>query len=96
MENLLWLAYLAISALIYYFAIYSPTQQKDWEKLPTLVEYLEKHPECKTDDDENAKCYSCGSDKVIFQPLTCLEDPRYKHFCFSCGKVLFKSKAIMS
>ena len=96
MENLLWLAYLAIIALIYYFAFYSPAQQKDWENLPTLSEYLEKHPDCKTDDNENARCYSCGSDKVIFQPLTCLDDPRYKHFCLSCGKRLFRSKSIMS
>ena len=87
---------LAINGLIYYFAFYSPQQQNDWENLPTLPEYLSQHPECKTEDSENARCFSCGSDKVMFQPLTCLEDPRYKHFCVSCGKRLFRSKAILS
>ncbi len=80
----------------YYFVLYSKPQDDDWQKLPTLKEYLDKHPECKTDDTENARCYSCGSDKVIFQPLTCHTDPRYKHICLSCSKTLFRSKAIMS
>ncbi len=81
---------------LYYFTLYSKPQDDDWHKLPSLAEYLGKHPECKTEDPENAKCYSCGSDKVIFQPLTSHEDPRYKHICLSCKKILFKSKAIMS
>ena len=80
----------------YYFVFYSKPQDNDWHKLPSLSEYLSKHPECQTDDHESAKCYSCGSDKVIFQPLTTHEDPRYKHICLSCKKTLFKSTAIMS
>lgn len=84
------------SGVFYYFILYSKPQDDDWHKLPSLSEYLDKHPECKTEDPESAKCYSCGSDKVIFQPLTTHEDPRYKHICLSCKKTLFKSKAIMS
>ncbi|RZP53812.1 hypothetical protein D8T45_24150 [Vibrio vulnificus] len=80
----------------YYFVVYSKPQDDDWHKLPSLLEYLSKHPECKTDDPESAKCYNCGSDKVIFQPLTTHADPRYKHICLSCKKTLFKSKSIMS
>jgi hypothetical protein len=86
------LAFMAISALMYYFVYYSPVQQEDWEKIPTLEEYLLTHPECKTSDDENAKCYACGSEKVTFQPSTSLQDPKYKHSCFSCGRNLFKIK----
>ncbi len=89
------LALIGASAF-YYFTLYSKPQDDDWHKLPSLSEYLDKHPECKTEDPESAKCYNCGSGKVIFQPLTSHEDPRYKHICLSCKKILFKSKAIMS
>ncbi|MBC3620321.1 hypothetical protein [Vibrio metschnikovii] len=83
-------------AAFYYFVLYSKPQDEDWRKLPTLSEYLIEHPNCKADDPENAKCYRCGSDKVIFQPLTIHKDPRYKHICLSCKKTLFRSKAIIS
>ncbi len=83
------------SGLIYYFAFYCKPLDDDWRKLPTLEEYLAKHPTCKTDDNENARCCHCQSDKVIFQPLTCPDDPRYKHFCFSCKRNLFRSKSIL-
>ncbi|USH01281.1 hypothetical protein K6Q96_10120 [Grimontia kaedaensis] len=84
------------AAAFYYFVLYSKPQDENWRKLPTLAEYLDTHPECKTDDPENAKCFSCHSDKVIFQPLTVHDDPRYKHICLSCKKTLFRSTAIMS
>ncbi|MBE3663458.1 hypothetical protein BOO91_21360, partial [Vibrio navarrensis] len=50
------------AAIFYYFASYSKPQDDDWHKLPTLENYLIKHPECKTADPESAKCFSCGSD----------------------------------
>lgn len=31
----------------------------------TLPEYLARHPECATDDSENASCCACG--KVLFR-----------------------------
>lgn len=96
MQFLIGLGIIVAVGIFYYYVLYSPAQQDDWDKLPTLPEYLDKHPECKTSDDENAKCYSCGSDKVIFQPLTTQLDPRYKHICLSCNRILFKSKSIMS
>ncbi len=93
----IWLFLIICGAgAFYYFVNYSKPQDDDWHKLPMLSEYLEKHPECKTNDPENAKCFHCGSDKVIFQPLTAHSDPRYKHVCLSCKKVLFRSKAIVS
>ena len=96
MQFLIGLFCLVAVATFYYFIFYSPVQQDDWEKLPTLAEYLHQHPKCKTNDDENAKCYSCNSYKVVFQSLTSHEDPRYKHICLSCSKTLFRSKSIMS
>ncbi|MCE0557697.1 hypothetical protein [Motilimonas sp. E26] len=84
-----------IAMAIYYFAFYNKPNDDYWRKLPTLPEYLALHPECITDDDENARCCHCHSDKVIFQPLTCHSDPRYKHFCLSCKRELFRSKSIL-
>jgi hypothetical protein len=69
--------------------------QPDWDKLPTLPEYLSLHPECTTEDDENASCCACGSHKVLFSPLTGVGDYRLRHTCLSCGKVLFRSRAIL-
>lgn len=94
MDYWVWcgLALMAVSALMYYFVYYSPIQQENWEKIPTLEKYLLTHPECKTSNDANAKCYACGSEKVTFQTLTSHQDPQYKHFCFSCGRKLFKRK----
>lgn len=69
--------------------------QPDWDKLPTLPEYLARHPECATDDSENASCCACGSHKVLFQPLTGAGDYRLRHTCLACGKVLFRSRAIL-
>lgn len=93
----IWLLLLmGAGAVFYYFVLYSKPQDDEWQKLPSLTEYLTEHPECKVDDPETAKCCKCGSNKVIFQPLTTHSDPRYKHVCLSCKKVLFKSKAVMS
>jgi hypothetical protein len=69
--------------------------QPDWDKLPTLSEYLARHPECTTDDDENASCCACSSRKVLFSPLTGVGDDRLRHTCLACGKVLFRSRAIL-
>ncbi|WP_022940551.1 hypothetical protein [Psychromonas hadalis] len=93
-----WYIYLIIAigvTLQYYFVFYSPRQDEDWRKLPLLAEYLIQHPECKTDDDENARCYHCESNKVLFQPLTTHADPRYKHICLNCKTILFRSKSII-
>lgn len=69
--------------------------QPDWDRLPTLPEYLERHPECAIEDAENARCHGCGSDKVMFLPLTGAGDYRLRHTCLACGKVLFRSRAIL-
>ncbi|AEH35287.1 hypothetical protein [Vibrio anguillarum] len=42
------------AAIFYYFVSYSKPQDDDWHKLPTLENYLIKHPECKTADPESA------------------------------------------
>lgn len=58
----------------------------------TLPECLARHPECATDDSENASCCACGSDKVLGHPQTGWFDHRFRHTCLACGKVLFRTE----
>jgi hypothetical protein len=53
MPFLIGLVVAVIFGAFYYYVLYSPALQADWEKLSTLAEYLEKYPGSKTDDDEN-------------------------------------------
>jgi len=95
--DLLWIGTVSsCAALAAYLVFYFKLKGRHLRKLPSLAEYLERHPECRTDDNEKALCYSCKSDKVVFQPLTRVNDPRYKHRCMSCKKILFGSENIFS
>lgn len=97
MNTLLLLLILLIAvALLCYFIINSKPHKDDWQKLPTLTEYLSEHPECETDDPDNAKCFCCDSYKVIFRPLRRDPEDHYKHICLSCSTALFRSGSIMS
>lgn len=71
-----------------------PTNHQ-WEMLPSLTEYLLKHPECKIDDQRSAKCCHCGSGKVVFEALDGFDGQRFLHRCFSCKRYLFKGKNII-
>lgn len=77
----------------YYYIYLSPRQYNSWRQLPFLAEYLLKHPECKTDDNESARCFNCQSDKVLFQAILSQQDTRYKHVCLNCKHVLFRIKS---
>lgn len=91
-DVLLTLAGLVTAGLIFWNRA---AGQPGWEALPTLPEYLALHPECAIEDAENARCHGCGSDKVLFLPLTGAGDYRLRHTCLACGKVLFRSRAIL-
>ncbi|WP_434354939.1 hypothetical protein NF212_09385 [Parasalinivibrio latis] len=78
----------------YWFNARLPTNHQ-WEMLPSLTEYLLKHPECKIDDQRSAKCCHCGSGKVVFEALDGFDGQRFLHRCFSCKRYLFKGKNII-
>ncbi|MCE9958256.1 hypothetical protein [Aeromonas rivipollensis] len=64
----------------------------DWQRLPTRVEYLNAQPECATGDELSARCYACGSDKVLGHPQSGWFDNRFRHTCLACGKLLFHTE----
>lgn len=82
---------IVILAIAYFYFRHYSANHHAQRKLPFLAEYLLKYPECKTDDDKNARCYHCTSDKVIFQPLTKQVNSRFKHVCLNCTYTLFRS-----
>ena len=90
-----FLFFILLGWIFYYFVFYNKPLDDEWQLLPDLHEYLSKYPNCKTEDTENASCCHCGSKTVVFQPLTSMIDPRYKHRCLSCKRLLFKSKSII-
>ncbi|KXF81573.1 hypothetical protein [Enterovibrio coralii] len=94
----IWVLLLLVGgALFYFFVMYSRPQDKEWEKLPTLEKYLAANLDCRVDDPELAKCRHCGSEKIVFQTLSGVpSDPRFKHTCVSCKKVLYRGKSLMS
>lgn len=96
MNILLLLILLTAGGFFCYLIIYIKPRKDDWQELPTLTEYLSEHPECETDDPDNAKCFCCDSYKVIFRPLRRHPEDRYKHVCLSCSTALFRSNSIMS
>ena len=64
----------------------------DWQRLPTRAEYLNAHPECPTGDELSARCYACGSDKVLGPPPSGWGDNRFRHTCLACGKALYRTE----
>lgn len=80
---------------LYYFSSFRKPSIDYWLDLPYLGEYLVKHPDCETNDPDNAKCCHCHSDTVVFQPLVSDEDRRYQHFCGTCENTLFRSRPLV-
>ncbi|WP_288841289.1 hypothetical protein [uncultured Deefgea sp.] len=48
-----------LAALFWYYVIYNPAAQTDWERLPTLTQYRQQHPQCVR--GEQTLCCHCGS-----------------------------------
>lgn len=92
--DLLWLfGLLALAASLYARRFWDQHHaQPDWQRLPTRAKYLSTHPECTTDDELGARCYACGSDKVLGHPQTGWFDHRFRHTCLACGKVLYRTE----
>lgn len=93
MDLMLLLGLLAMGGTLYAVHFWNTRHaHPDWQRLPTRADYLEAHPDCATDDELNARCCACGSDKVVGHPQAGWRDPRYRHTCLSCGKALFRTE----
>jgi DNA-directed RNA polymerase subunit RPC12/RpoP len=58
--------------------------------VPTLEEYLQKHPNCET--GSGIKCANCGSKSIRSLGVTGANDARRRHSCNHCGVVLYKTR----
>lgn len=93
MDLFLLFGLLAMGATLYAVRFWDRRNaHPDWQRLPTRAEYLNAHPECATGDELSARCYACGSDKVLGHPQTGWGDHRFRHTCLACGKLLFHTE----
>lgn len=60
-----------------------------WKRLPTLEQYLQAHPNCRT--DRGIKCSQCGSSSIKNWGLDKADDGRRKHICNHCNTTLYRS-----
>lgn len=79
---------------LYYFAFYQVPSYANWQDLPYLQDYLIKHPDCKTKNIKNAKCYHCHSEKIHHKASKSNQDHHYKHYCSACDHTLFRSRTL--
>lgn len=63
----------------------------EWRKLPTLAEYLEQHPECKT--DQGPVCNKCQATRILNRGLKRPDSPQRTHLCAECRTALFRSES---
>ncbi|MGY3885448.1 hypothetical protein [Aeromonas aquatica] len=81
MDLMLLLGLFAMGGTLYALRFWDKRHANpDWLRLPT------------SEDELNARCCTCGSDKVVGHPQTGWPDHRYRHTCLACGKVLFRTE----
>ncbi len=80
-----WLFFLALAAIA---AAWAYMQYFEWSALPTLDEYLEKYPDCKS--GRGVRCNVCNGHSFrnwgVFGP----ESTHRKFICNSCGTSLYR------
>lgn len=64
----------------------------NWLKLPDYNGYVNRHPECKSDD--SLCCYSCGSEKITTHGLLYNQSKLRYYLCNVCGTTLFRFKVL--
>jgi hypothetical protein len=79
---------LVIYAIIFYFFMYMPGAQSDWERLPTLDAYLAKHPA----KNDIIACYHCKHTEQLDIGLVQISDYRRKKICSQCKNTLWKEQ----
>ncbi|WP_205836447.1 hypothetical protein [Iodobacter violaceini] len=84
------IAPLLLFAAIFYYTMYMPSAQKDWERLPTLDEYLAKNPTAK--HGEKISCSKCGHTEQLDTGLIRISDFRRKLMCTKCKKTLWREE----
>jgi len=79
---------------LYYFTFHQTAQANDWQDLPYLQEYLNKHPECQTNNDNQIKCFYCQAIQIKPKASPNTQHHQYKHICIACSRPLFRSRTL--
>lgn len=76
---------IAITFIVFVFVL----EYKKWKSIPTIKDYLARHPECKT--GQGIKCVNCGSKSIKNWGLKSSNDQRRLFICNHCGANLYRS-----
>ncbi len=79
---------IALFAAIYYYFMYMPSAQSDWERLPTLNAYLAKHPA----KNNIIACHHCSHAEQLDIGLVQISDYRRKIICTQCKNPLWREQ----
>lgn len=82
------LGFIVLFASIWYFIVYNPWAQKEWEHLPTLKEYRQIYPQCVQGND--VSCCHCGSVVQLDVGLLQYTDWRRQTICRQCKNRLWR------
>ncbi|QZA80786.1 hypothetical protein [Deefgea piscis] len=77
-----------LATLFWYYVIYNPAAQTDWERLPTLAQYRQQHPQCVR--GEQTLCCHCGSTEHLDLGLLQYTDWRRQMMCRQCKNRLWR------
>lgn len=82
------LIFLAIAGLAIWADRLGKAQRRKWLLLPTLEQYLQLNPECKT--GTGIRCRVCGGGSLRNWGLDNAEDTDRTFICNGCGEKLYR------
>ncbi|MGV8400904.1 hypothetical protein ACV33W_16940 [Pseudomonas aeruginosa] len=90
LDNLSLLGVLAVIFLYIRYRIrLGQEEERRLKAIPTLKQYLEQYPECKT--ARGIKCYRCDAGSIRNWGHENGQDPRRRFVCNHCGTTLYRS-----
>lgn len=88
--NLLALAPIIILSILLFGMTYFVVKIMNWQKLPTIDQYLEQHPNNKT--ESGVKCNACRADAIEETGLWGNESRERVFVCTSCNAKVYRSE----
>lgn len=76
-------------AVFLFIVVVLITQYSRYRGLPTMQEYLSRHPECRT--ARGLKCFQCSSQSIRNWGLQNAHSSSRVHICNHCGTKLYRT-----
>lgn len=70
--------------------LYIERDTRQWERWPTVDQYLESYPKCSKGD--GIRCHKCGSNHIRHYSYSERGDDRRIHRCDQCMTYLYRSE----